>query len=282
MHLSQADRCRDCGKDIDISSTECPRCCYPVGFPNVRFANREEEELLVRYEDAICSLNHRGVKDVAKRFENIVENSYVIMNRSLNDLISALDNSRMVATFHQQVASKARAYENNQFDRNRDGFESKIHPIYYDKIHYGLLSAQEEGCAYYGSASIKFCNKFIEKRTTFFEENSYNFIKKHQVIATEDAPVGYRSTWENRAKLAIAKLHSGIKPEMSDDELNKLLLDASVQDPDFIEAHIYGTVSKDVFDSVLLKKTAQDSPAMINFAKEKLEAFGINVEERGN
>lgn len=250
MQLKKNDLCDVCSTQLNISGTHCDVCYSDIGFPNIRKAESEEVELQERYELAHSSIKLQGNEVEAENFESFVDSSFVVMNRGLTDVYNVLQSNRSIVPFHKQVASSMRSYEQNKYDLNRDAYESKVSPGYYADIHYGLLAKDEGGSSYYGDVSIKFGEKFIKNRTSFFQEDTYDFCNKHQLVVTENAPKGYRSTWKNRKKLALIKLHPNIIKDMSDSDMAKLLFDTETNS--YLEAHIYGTISKESFEKVTI------------------------------
>jgi hypothetical protein len=175
-----------------------------------------------------------------------------------------------MSTFHQQVASGARLAENNDFDPKRDGIESIIHPLYYDKIHYAALSLDVIGVKHYGEAHIMLHNKYIQNRTSFFEENPFNLVKKLKLAAGEVLPAGYRSTWSERGKLALCKYHANLKKDENGlDYFQKTLLVEGVN-ADFIEAHIYGSIHMKCIEEVTLLSDASNTAKVLFKAKKSV------------
>ncbi|WP_165735417.1 hypothetical protein [Pseudoalteromonas sp. C8] len=279
MQLKKNDLCDVCRTQLNISGTHCDVCYSDIGFPNIRKAESEEVELQERYELAHSSIKVQGNEVESENFESFVDSSFVVMNRSFTDVFNVLQSNRSIVPFHKQVASSMRSYEQNKYDLNRDAYESKVSPGYYEDIHYGLLAKDEGGSSYYGDVSIKFGEKFIKNRTSFFQDDTYDFCDKHQLVVTEDAPKGYRSTWKNRKKLALIKLHPNIKKGMSDSDMAKLLFDTDTNS--YIEAHIYGTISKESFEKVTITSNPlrKGSKGLIFGIIDILEELKIPYEE---
>ncbi|MBQ4833162.1 hypothetical protein J8L70_07910 [Pseudoalteromonas sp. MMG010] len=276
MAMNVVEKC-DCGHEISIGATSCNVCNNHVGFPNVRKAIHEEQALASRYMNANASVKLKGLESKRKMLESAMDNSFVIMSRTLVDLISALGDNRMISTFHQQIAGNARNYENNEYDSKRDGYESIISPGYYRDIHYGILSLTDSGSSYYGGASIKLNTAFIKNRTTFFEEDVYTFVEKHKVSATSNPPEGYRATWDKKGTLAVCKLHSKFSANQTVEEMKSLLY-SEENNMDYIEAHIHGTITSQIFEKVTI---LDKDDSMVTCAKILLTNKNIEFQVRG-
>lgn len=275
--------CSECSEPLPYYGTECPVCSSFIGFPNVRKAESEEGELNSRYESATSSLEVKGATAVSQEFQDAVNSSNVVMARSLTQMIPVIANeNQLVATFHGQVAANARLAEQNEFDQTREAFESKIYPYDYKDIHYAALSLNNIGISYFGNCHIKFKNDLIKRRSTVFEENVYDFLKKYQVQTTGNSkvPKGFRAAWDQRGKLAVCKLHSMLNSETSSEEFQGIV---SCEDPvkgnDFIEVHIYGNIHLKSFD--VITAVGQLRPpelALLDAYRPKLEDYGIKLE----
>jgi hypothetical protein len=280
--MEDIEKCKVCETPVPSAGTVCDVCHAAIGFPNVRLANKESAALDKRYQMEMESVTARNIQEVARDFETAVDKANVVIVRSFIDIISLVENENMlISTFHQQVASGARLAENNYFDPKRDGIESIIHPLYYDKIHYAALSLDSIGAKNYGEAHITLHNKFIESRTTFLEENSFNLVKKLELKVGEVLPSGYRSSWLDKGKLALCKYHANLNENDNGMvDFQKVLLVES-DDPDFIEAHIYGSIHMKCIEAVTLLSDANiTSKVLFEAKKSTFLAKGIKVEVR--
>jgi hypothetical protein len=280
--MENSEKCGICDTPIPPVGTACDVCQTPIGFPNVRLANKESALLGKRYLMEMESVKARSIQKVAHNFEIAVDTANVVMVRSFIDLIAIVENeNKLISTFHQQVASGARLAENNAFDSMRDAIESIVHPLYYDKIHCAALSLNLIGVKTYGDTHIKLNDKYIQNRTSFFEENPFNLVKKLKLAAGETLPSGYRASWVERGKLALCKYHANLKGDETrlDDFQNILLVQQD--DPDFIEAHIYGSIHMKCIEAVTLQDDASNTAKVLFDAKKKSFLMkGIQVEVR--
>jgi hypothetical protein len=276
------EKCSVCDTLVSSVGTACNVCQEPIGFPNVRLAIKESASLDERYHMEMESVKARNIQKTARDFETAVEHSNIVIVRSFIDMLSIVENeNKLISTFHQQVASGARLAEDNYYDPRRDGIESIVHPLYYKEIHYAALSLDFIGAKNYGEAHIQLHNKYIKSRTTFLEENSFNLVKKLKLKVGEVLPSGYRSSWADKGKLALCKYHANLNgDEESNVDFQRILLVES-DDPDFIEAHIYGNIHMKCIAAVTLLSDACNTSKVLFDAKKNLFlAKGIKVEVR--
>ena len=270
-----------CGTPFNSAGTSCDVCQSPIGFPNVRAAQSDQQALVDRFDLEMASIKIRKIDDVASEFIEAVNKANVVIARSMLDLIPMIQNSnKLFATFHNQVASNARLAENNEFDPKRETIESLLHPFYYKNIHYAALSLDCVGIKDYGDVHIKFHNKFIQNRTSFFEENPFNFVKKHNLLVGDSVPPGFRSTWEEKGKLALCKYHANLYVGMESKQFKDVLV-VNKDNPDFIEAHIYGNIHVACIDKITMFSDAeQTSTLLFNANKKKFKDLDIKIEMR--
>jgi hypothetical protein len=273
------DRCPSCNSEVTASATTCNVCEDPIGFPNVRLALKEKKALKERYDLELASIKVRGLLEITNTFETAVQNAKVVMGRSVLQFVSLIDgDNALLNTYYQQVASSSRVAENNMFDPKRPTVESISHPHYYESIHYAALSLNGKGTLGYGGAHIVFKSEYIEKRTTFFEENPFLLLTKLKLIASESLPEGYRSTWEDKGKLAVCKLHSKITDDTNTiEEFQDILLGSA--SGDFIEANIYGKIHKAIFKEVSFISHNTTDKALIKAYTKKIRNAGITINE---
>ncbi|MBF0464123.1 MAG: hypothetical protein HQK88_05885 [Nitrospirae bacterium] len=151
-------------------------------------------------------------------------------------------------------------------------------------IVYAALSVDGRGLKSYGNFTMKLKDAAISQRASLLEDNSYFFFAKRGLTVYEsDIPHGYRSTWENRHKLAVSKLSEKIK-NTSEDEYGKILLsgDSDRNTDDFIEVHIYGGFTNMAIDSVsgCSKRGKRHEKSQFLVIKDKLKKTGREWVER--
>jgi hypothetical protein len=259
--IDQLEACVKCSAPIPLWAKDCPVCQTPAGFPNVRVASREAETegLKQRVESARSSARARGSVAQLEAFEAAVENSHAVMSRrveSLQDWMQA--QNPLWYSFHRQV-EMGRIPNEDPWDEGRESAEAAINPYTYREMNFAALSLDGAGITSYGPFGLTLRDADIEDRTTVFEENPFFFNKKHHVIAGQTPPKGYRSVWGERARLAIAKLHSKISSGTPSTEFATILMEdrREESDCDFVEVHIYGAVNRQSITRVVGREPAK-------------------------
>jgi hypothetical protein len=123
----------------------------------------------------------------------------------------------------------------------------------------------------------------IAHRASVFEENSVTWMAKHRINLSdvENLPKGYRAPWNDRAKLAVAKLANKIQPNVPPDSFASLLLQqgTTVENDQFIEVHIWGPMTIRTFKHVIIKRPQRPANRVILKAlQEKLQKAGVTLE----
>jgi hypothetical protein len=217
----------ECGNEIPLNVTLCVVCSASVGFPNVRYAARKEERdaLEQRLADARISAKARGTADKLTAFGQSVARSKTVISRSQGDLDNLLrGDGELMQAFHPAVRAGLRVPKNNAYDPQRDENDSRVSPIFYDRLHFGALSIDGKGVPHYGGCAITLREDMTAKRTTVFEENPVTFVRADPK-RRERIPYGYRAVWDDRHKLAMAKLEPKIEEGTQDEEFAQILME---------------------------------------------------------
>ena len=143
----------------------------------------------------------------------------------------ASGDSELYATFYQLVEAWGRLPEDNEWDSGRGSVDSLLFPHYHKEIRFAALSITDQGALGYGGLTIVLHEKAIKARATVFDENTMEFCRKKKVIAGSSPPHGYRAVWNDRAKLASAKLGAKITAKTTESDYPHILLTSSVQGP---------------------------------------------------
>ena len=96
---------------------------------------------------------------------------------------------------------------------------------------------------YYGPYSVILRSLSIEDRASVFDRNPFSFLKTHHIVGGNAPPLGYRASWKDRARLAVAKLQPEISPGRP---FGDILLERrrGEADCDFIEVHVFGPIHR--------------------------------------
>jgi hypothetical protein len=278
--------CPTCGSQVSAIADRCSTCGADAGAPNVRalMGNAEVAALNERYQCVLTRAESLGITHETETFKFAIERSSAIINCELSFLRQFVTSpSLLYANYHRGVLAGVRRAAEGELDRDRVITDAILFGSYYDKITMAALSLSYTGLSSYGPYSIKLREIAISRRTTLLEENSFPFISHHKLSSKMPIPLGYRSTWADRAKLAVAKLGNFILPRMTEADFQGLLLsDTGDRSKDeFIEIHIFGTFDRDAIDTVTgpkPKKRNRDLPVW-EVVKEHLKTLERSFHE---
>jgi hypothetical protein len=238
------------------SEAVCPHCGRPVaGYPNVIDALAERKDLEARFEDA---RSRYGVSDTAVAVVGGVTDSAEIAMRRLDVHIGLMLMLETLPTHLKLFDLGLRAYRyNDEWEPLRAKAGVDIHGGYASQIHFAALAPVGRSVPErYGEFELVFRDDMISHRTTFFQENSARWWYRNVAAAPQSPiPKGYRSLWEDRTKLAIAKLADRLQPPPDAAMVAELLLDPDAPDGgDYVEAHICGSISLRSFKRIKVKR----------------------------
>lgn len=278
---------RNCNGEVGINEINCPTCgrSHPDP-PNVRMAKLPDEvaELENRYHQAWLYARASGTDSNLDQLEALLYNSEAVINANL-DFVRLLVNSDkpMYSPYAMQVQGRSRRaalFENDQIRRT---VETKMYGSVADQIIYAALSANGKGPASYGAFSMVLDPASISHRASVLEENSYHFMDAHEVRIMDKAlPVGYRSTWEERKRLGVAKLGKKVTSEDDKESLYRKILssEGNFETDNFMEVHIFGTFNRKAISRISGSyKDDLKTKKAINILKEKSEEAGIEWED---
>ena len=278
-------RCPDCNENVPDSSRYCPACGLDVGFPNVRLAQRKVE---VKRLDERCSMAFSSAETAdyqvaLKKMGDTVSSSEAVIARRVRIIQDLLeDERRPYSTYHKELNAGVRIPEDNSYDDTRTGVENALFPNFYQEIRFAALTIDGRWLDWFGSHAIILKEKMIERRATVFEENPFEFIKRHQILLSDVIPPGYRADWSRRGDLAIAKLYSKLDSSTKIDDFPSLLMSSETDnsDADYIEVHIYGEFNRSAVDRIVGPKPLSKEDKLIWRSLKKYAArVGVTVEE---
>lgn len=280
------EKCSHCGNGLPVSVVRCPHCGQPGVFPNVRAAERAEEQeaLNKRYEEALQRATLSGCERAVEEFEVAVSDSRAVIGRSLleTDRLASSD-KELYASFYKLLEAGVRLPSGTKWDVLRAVTDEAMFPGYKEHIRFAALSLDGSGLSNYGECFLVLRDDMIAHRASVFEENCVLFMEKHSIMMSEahNLPVGYRSIWEERGKLGVAKLADKIGPNMRGDVFQAILLreGASSEDDSFVEVHIWGPMTCRTFESVVASPPKNRAGrAILRALGEKLAKAGVTVD----
>jgi len=246
--------CHVCENRISILEINCPHDNTPLpGYPNVRLAQTKSqtEALENRYHAAreYCKTHQRD--ESLEAFESEVkERSQAVLSLNYTELRRLAENPKLVfSTFHERVKAGLQIPSGGKWDILRGIAEHSLYQHQKDHIRFAALSTNGIGVLNYGDCHVTLKTPLIEQRTSVFEDNNVVFTvcsQKTTMAQAIDLPPGHLTDWQNRHKLAVAKLAMQL-PESppSQEEIAGILIDqgATTADDRFIELHIFGPMT---------------------------------------
>lgn len=279
--------CHFCDGALDDARTDCPSCGKHVGYPNVRLAEapEEREALETRYLSELASAIPRGAGEAVEKFDNAVRGSFAVIAMSVDMLkMLATDSKALFANYHSVVRAQVRRSAKMPFDQHRCAVDGKMWGSAGDQIRYAALSLDGSGLSSYGSCFVKLKDSHIAHRASVLERNTFDFL---EVVAPgQDLPLGYRSNWNDRHKVAVAKCAGRIAPNIVEARFPEVLLQSGADrdDDDFVEVHIFGTFDMRAISSVRVGKIPRNRADVIalEIVKEIAVRAGIGWEDASN
>jgi len=246
----------------------------------VRAAQDEQQELDRRYGDALAQAGARGADQAALQFGAAVQSSKAVIARPLRDVERLASSDReLYPTFYGLTEGEVRSSFGDRWDILRRVADAALFPGYQQHIRFAALSLDGDGLDEFGECFLVLREDMIAHRASGFEDNSASFVERHHHPVLE----GFRSTWEERPKLCVAKLAKDLQPGMLESEFPAILLrqKSGSQESGFVEVHIYGPISVHAVDKVILRKgRTQPRKAMVLELRDRLAKAGVTLEVR--
>jgi len=274
-------KCNHCGSEVADNVRYCSTCYRDIGFPNVREAGKhqEREALDERYRKEIQRSNESGSYKSVQGFEEAMKKTFAVINVDLDFLLYLFTNTKaLYSSYNIQIRAKIRRPAKPEDDKMRLAVDARLFGNYASEMIYAALSLDGRGVKSWGDYSIKLKEITINHRATLLEDNSFHFFKNHNIGFTQSLPLGYRAIWEERHKLAVAKLAKLISDGTSEQEYAKILLysDGNRETDDFIEVHIFGIFDINAIESVKGRFLARNRDEKVDL--EKIKDYLKNAE----
>jgi hypothetical protein len=277
--------CSECNNEIPQPAERCPHCGRPGLCWNVIAAedSAERSALDRRYEAAKADAVSRNVDSILQDFEHIASQSKAVIARSeieVNRLASS--SKQLYSTYHELVEEGIRLPAGDEWDMLRELADTVLFWKSKKHIRFGALSLDGVGLSDYGSCSMVFRDDMISHRASVFEENSAVFMERHGVKISREpkVPKGYKATWGHRQKLCVAKLARRIDSQTTPDKYSVLVLrqGATSQDDEFVEVHIFGSMTVLTMEQVIVTaRNSNQKATILKAIKFKLEKYGVTA-----
>lgn len=278
-------RSQGCPGVVPGNMGHCPTCLTQAGAPNLRAAAHplERAALDSRYVLATKEAHSKGLDAELAALEQALEASHAtvsIDHAYLNTMVN--NQSTLYAPYQAQVRAGTRKPAIFENDSKRTGVEGFIFGTFGSEITYAALSADGIGLQSYGPVCLILRLPSFIHRCSLMEVNSYDFFFNYTLEITRGkTPLGYNAIWEDRVKLGVAKLAVDLRPSMTVEEFNALILSSNGDRAldRFIEIHIFGS-----FDHRAIAEVVQMQPprerrdkALHNDTKDKAKKLGISI-----
>lgn len=277
---TDGDKCPQCNSWLPDSDRYCLTCRHDVGSPNVRSAGSQSERsaLKKRFEAAKRKARSRKLEQPFNNCRDTIDknSSVVVAMPAAVARKLAEDPRELYVNIEKLVGAGVRCPPAPQDDRHRCAVTGFLFGSYGPKITYGVLSLNDEGLPTYGRVFCRLRNVAIQNRTSFLEENSFTFVRKHNLRLHSSIPEGYRAVWQNRHQLALAKISESLTTASGVSAWQKLLVysDGKTRaNDDFIEAHIYDSFDIGAVERMVVANTKGMSRNEKIDAKLAIERF---------
>lgn len=289
--------CGFCGHEMPRMPC-CPHCARPAAaYPNVCAAEdaKEKEELENRYNAAASQAEKNACSHIFQQFEEQVgANSCAVIAKNLGEAISLLGSDNVILlTYYKKLKAGMLLPIDDEINRYRKCSEEFLFPDFKEDIHFAALALDNFGVKNYAifesglfgdiETHLTLDEEMIAHRTTVFERNNVIWLKvlDPSVSKLVDYPKGFRAVWEDRGKIAAVKTVQHFKPNTDPGEFPELLLKQGddKESDDFIEAHIFGSISRHTLKRVVIKSQKRKTRAlMMDMAIEKARNSGLEIE----
>lgn len=285
MSLSIA--CAYCTNQYSQPAERCPHCGRPGVFWNVIAAEDPEERdaLERRYRKTKADALSRNADSNLEDFEKAAARSKAVIARSEIEVLRLASSDRQLyATYYELTEGGVSLPSGSQWDMLRELADNVLFSRSKKHIRFGALSIAGVGLPNYGPCSLVLREEMISHRSSVFEENSALFMERRRIKISRapKLPKGHKATWNERAKLCIAKLGARIDSSTAPDKYAGILLSqgATSEEDDFVEVHIFGPMTVLTMQEVIVSSPKRSQRATILKAlKFKLTKHAVRVSE---
>jgi hypothetical protein len=246
-------------EEIMPSNNECP---------NVLVTKTEQETLDKNYQEVKLSAQKNGKNKTMQLLEQaILKNSRAVINLKPCHLKEMIQGH--FKNYYEMQKIKNRDLKREETDEKFFG-DCKIH------IRYAALSLDGWGLSAYGICTICLRESALQNRASLLIQNSFTFVDEYPYSPNSPyPPPGYRSTWQERYKLAVVKLFDKIDPNMDEEQLAQLILEDKKNKiaDEFIEIHICGSFTTEIIESagIISEPTDENDKTHLAVIKKKLD-----------
>jgi len=272
------------GHENERNRTRCVRCNADLGYPNVNVYSDDyfKDGLLDRYNQVVLDANATKKEWIAAFEQALNTNAKVLINMDKHLLFEIVNNNEPYLAYRRAVEDNKRVIAAINNDFKRTVIDASFYGSHGRDIVFATLSLDDDGLSSYGDVSITLNNDLVNDRISVFEKNSfslYDDLTKNAGWnpANFPPPSGHFGIWETQGQLAVVKCHAALK---TGDYAKILLKSAENRSKDeFIELHLYGSVTYFAFSKIKLQSQLTNKKDRKNWAilQERLEEEQIAV-----
>jgi hypothetical protein len=263
----------------------CQHCARLDVYPNVRKSAepQEREALEQRYANEKAIAKARGVGDLLlQELETKLDQSVAVIARPIAEVLRLVtSDNELYATYYELIAGGVKIPQGGEWDKLRRMADALFFCGFEKDIRFAALSLDGRGLPYWGECFIVLRTELIAHRASLLQENSVLWMKRYlSKFDFSKLPRGHIATWEDRKKLAVAKLGYRLEPKMAVSEFATILMEGAGQDADFVEVHVWGPMTRRTCERVLLARKHDGDDGDVRVAKinQTLSECGATVE----
>ena len=277
--------CPECQAENERNADACRECGHSLGFVNVNLLSDPyfQEGLEERYHAAIANLPGTEVQ----RFAEIIDREgQAVINMSFEVLRLLVNENEDYLSYQRGVEQGKIVKRTFQHDRFQCIVESAFYGFDGRNLVYAALSLDDNGVSAYGDVSVVLRKKNIEKRTTFFERDTFllfDDLTEKGWKLKDIIPAGHCGTWRERTKIAAIKHGDQVKAGHQTADFAAMILKNGDErtDDEFIELHIFNKVGPTNFERITFQKklTTPFERQQFKILKSKLSSLQVGVIE---
>lgn len=275
--------CNHCHFLVSISADRCPHCHESLDPPpNVWVASQPDEQaaLSLKHESVTQTAKNQGSGDRLAEFEAAVtDQSFAVICRDLGEVQRiAHSDSEIYRNYYKLLDAGLRLPNtSDEWNLKREQADIALFFGFQKKMHHAVLTL-DYGMSYYGECHLQLNSQLIARRSTVFWENSAEFYASHAKPG-ERPFSGFRAVWQDRGKLAAAKLGGKIHAKVTAERFAGILRQDGKKpgEEKFIEVHVFGDLTIRSTQMVMLKPGGD--ACRYRALKESLAKMGVPLKE---
>ncbi len=272
----------DCQAENERNADICRECGHSLGFVNVNLLSDPyfQTGLAERYKVVMAGVQVAEVQ----RFEAVIDQEgKAVINMSSELLYLMVNENENYLSYQRGVEQGKIIKRTFQHDRFQCIVESAFYGFDGRNLVYAALSLDDNGVSSYGNVSVVLKTRNIEKRSTFFERDTFllfdDLVEKGWKVK-EIIPAGHCGTWNERDKIAAIKHGAEIQEGHQTADFVAIIMkngDEKTCD-EFIELHIFNTVTPKNFEKITFQKKLTRSFDRLQFKILKSKLSNLQVE----